>query len=65
MHLTFESDVVPIDRIPDTLRRELPTQPLYVCVGLGVGYLPALFVGWNYNFPTRSEQIFWQVACVR
>ena len=64
MHITFGSDVVPINRIPDSLQRELPIQPLYVCIGLGIGYFSVLFVGWNYNFPTRSEQILWRVACV-
>lgn len=47
MHITFGSDVVPIDRIPETLQRELPIQPLYVCIGLGIGYIAVLFVGWN------------------
>ena len=64
MHLTFGSDAVPIDRIPDSLQRELPIQPLYVCIALGIGYISVLFVGWNYSFPTRSEQILWRVACV-
>ena len=64
MHITFGSDVVPIDRIPDSLQRELPIQPIYMCIGLAAGYFSVLFVGWNYNFPTRSEQILWRVACV-
>ena len=64
MHITFGSDVVPIDRIPDSLQREVPMKPLYVCIGLGIGYFSVLFVGWNYSFPTRSEQILWRVACV-
>ena len=64
MHITFGSDVVPIDRIADSLQRELPIRPLYVCFGLGMGYFSVLFVGWKYNFPTRSEQILWRVACV-
>ena len=64
MHITFGSDVIPIDRIPDSLQRELPIQSLYVCIGLGIGYFSVFFVGWNYSFPTRSEQILWRVACV-
>lgn len=39
-------------------------QPLYVCLALTVGYFSVLFVGWNYSFPTRTEQTLWRAACV-
>ena len=64
MHLSFGSDVKPIDRIPDSLQKELPMQPLYVCLVLTVCYFSVLFVGWNYSFPTRTEQTLWRAACV-
>ena len=64
IHITFGSDVVPIDRIPDSLHRELSIQQIYVCIALAIVYFSVLFVGWNYTFPTRSEQILWRAACV-
>lgn len=64
MHLTFGSDVTPIDRIADTLQRELTMKPLWVCMGLTVGYFSVLFAGWNSSFPSRTEQMLWRAACV-
>ena len=64
MHLSFGSDVKPIDRIADSLQRELPMKQIHICMILAFGYFSVLFVGWNYNFPTRTEQILWRAACV-
>ena len=64
MRITFGSDVVPIDRIPDTLQRELSSKPMYTGMGVTAGYFSILFIGWNYSFPTRTEQILWRAACV-
>lgn len=64
MHLTFGSDVTPIDRIADSLQKELPNKPLNVCMALTVGYFSVLFAGWHSSFPTRTEQILWRTACV-
>ena len=64
MHLTFGSDVKPIDRIADSLQKELPMTQIYVCMVLSIGFFSVLFVGWNYSFPTRTEQILWRAACV-
>lgn len=64
MHLTFGSDVKPIDRIADSLQKELPMTQLYICMALSSGLFSVLFVGWNYSFPTRTEQILWRAACV-
>lgn len=64
MHITFGSDVRPIDRIAETLQRELPMQQIYICIALAVGYFSVLFVGWHYSFPTRMEQTLWRAACV-
>ncbi|KAL8822227.1 MAG: hypothetical protein Q9191_007036 [Dirinaria sp. TL-2023a] len=64
MHITFGSDEKPIDRIADSLQKELPGKCLLLCMGLTVGYFSVLFVGWNYSFPTRIEQLLWRGACV-
>ena len=64
MHLTFGSDVVPIDRIADSLQKEVPKKPIYICLGVTYGYFSVLFVGWNHSFPTRTEQMLWRAACV-
>ena len=64
MGLTFGSDTKPIDRFPDTLQKELPRKSTYVCLGLTIGYFSVLFLGWNYSFPTRTEQLLWRAACV-
>lgn len=64
MHLTFGSDAKPIDRIADSLQKELPKKPLYTCMTLTIGYFVVLFAGWNYSFPTRTEQLLWRAACV-
>ena len=62
MHLSFGSDTKPIDRIADSLQKELPIRPLFLYMTLAAGYLSVLFVGWNYSFPTRTEQILWRAA---
>ena len=64
MHITFGSDEKPIDRIADSLQKELPGKCMLLYLGLTVGYFSVLFVGWNYSFPTRTEQILWRGACV-
>lgn len=64
MHITFGTDVTPIDRIPDSLQKELFNKQTYMCMGLTVGYFSILFLGWNYSFPTRTEQVLWRAACV-
>lgn len=61
-HLTFGSHVTPIDRIADILQKTM--KPLYVCMGLTAGYLSVLYAGWNYSFPSRTEQILWCASCV-
>lgn len=64
MHLTFGSDVTPIDRIADSLQKEISKKDLYICMTLTLGYFSVFFVGWNYSFPTRTEQLLWRAACV-
>jgi len=66
MHLTYGSDVTPIDRIADSLQKELPmkSEVLYIRMAFTSGCFAVLFMGWNYNFPTRTEQILWRAACV-
>ncbi|KAM0801263.1 hypothetical protein BDR22DRAFT_804948 [Usnea florida] len=64
MHLTFGSDVTPIDRIADTLQKELTMKPMWICMGLTVGYFSVLFAGWKSSFPSRTEQMLWRAACV-
>lgn len=64
MRLTFGSDVTPIDRVADTLQKELSKRSMYTCIAVTVGYFSVLFVGWNYSFPTRTEQILWRAACL-
>jgi len=64
MRLTFGSDVKPIDRIADSLQKEISKKSLYICMTLTSGYFSVLFVGWNYSFPTRTEQLLWRGACV-
>ncbi len=66
MHLTYGSDVTPIDRIADSLQKELPmkSEVLYIGMAFTSGCFAVLFMGWNYNSPTRTEQILWRAACV-
>ena len=64
MGLHFGSHAKPIDRIADTLQKELPRKSLYTCLGATVGYFSVLFLGWNSSFPTRTEQLLWRAACV-
>jgi len=64
MHITFGTDVTPIDRIPDSLQKELFNKQMYMCMGLTIGYFSILFLGWDYSFPTRTEQVLWRAACV-
>ena len=64
MHLTFGSNARPIDRIADSLQRELPNGAVCMCMGLTAAYFSIFFVGWNYDFPTPIERILWRAACV-
>ena len=64
MGFTFGSESKPIDRIPDTLQKEMPRQPLFTCLILTACYFSVLFLGWNSSFPTRTEQLLWRAACV-
>ena len=64
MHITFGTDEKPIDRIADSLQKELPGRCLWLCLGLTTGYFAVLFVGWNYTFPSNTEQLLWRGACL-
>ena len=64
MHITFGTDKIPIDRIADSLQKELPCGCLLLCLGLTVGYFAVLFAGWNYTFPSNTEQLLWRGACL-
>lgn len=64
MRMSFGSAVKPIDRIADSTPKELSNKHMYTTVGLAFGYFSVLFVGWDYSFPTKTEQLLWRLACV-
>ena len=67
IHVTFGSKPgpgTPCDRIGDSLHRQLPDRAVHICTVLTIGYFSVLFLGWNYSFPTRTEQLLWRGACL-
>ena len=64
MRLTFGSSTRPIDRFEDTLQKEIPKGWIFVCMALTAACFSVFLVGWDYSFPTRTEQILWRVASV-
>lgn len=69
LHLRFGSEArpsegEPIDRIADTLQKELTRKHLYVLLIVSTGCISVLFVGWNYEFPTSIERWLWRAACL-
>ena len=64
MRLTFGSNTRPIDRIADSVQKELGPQPMLFTTGSAACFISVLFLAWNSNFPTHVEQILWRVACL-
>lgn len=64
MKISFGSVVKPSDRIQDSTPKKLSNKYMYTTVGLAFGYFSVLFVGWDYSFPTVTEQLLWRLACV-
>ena len=64
MHITFGTDYAPRDRFPDSEQQDPPPYAIFIVLGVTYGFFSVLFVGWNYSFPTRIEQLLWRSACV-
>ena len=64
MHLTFGSNKRPIDRIADSLQKELGNQPMLITTGSAACFFSVFFLAWNSSFPTHVEQILWRAACL-
>ena len=64
MRLTFGSNTRPIDRIADSVQKELGRQPMLITYVSGACYISVFFLAWNSSFPTHVERILWRVACL-
>ncbi|CAF9923074.1 MAG: hypothetical protein HETSPECPRED_005233 [Heterodermia speciosa] len=64
MHLTFGTNKRPIDRIADSLQKELGNQAWLIMTGSAACFFSVLFLAWNSSFPTHVEQNLWRAACL-
>ena len=64
MHFTFGSNNRPVDRISDTLQKELSRPVMFLILSYTIGFFSVLFVAWNSSFPTHVEQTLWRASCL-
>ena len=64
MHFTFGSSKKPVDRISDTLQKELSHPAMFLLLSYTMAFLSVLFVAWNSSFPTHVEQTLWRASCL-
>ena len=64
MHFAFGSNERPVDRISDTLQKELSQTAMVLVLSYTAGFLSVLFVAWNSSFPTHVEQTLWRASCL-
>ena len=64
LHFTFGSNKRPVDRISDTLQKELSRPAMLLILSYTIGFSSVLFVAWNSSFPTHIEQTLWRASCL-
>ena len=64
MRINFGPQIRPVNRFENTISLELPRGMPWIFLGLTALYAATFFCGWNYTFPTRTEQALWRAASV-
>lgn len=62
--IVFAPPGKPVDRFENTIARELPGATIWVFLGVTAAYSAVFICGWNYSFPTPTEQFLWRAASI-
>ena len=64
LHINFAPRHRPAARFENTTCLEIPADMQWISLGLTAIYAAVFLGGWNYSFPTRTEQNLWRAASV-
>ncbi|KAG9233536.1 hypothetical protein BJ875DRAFT_511829 [Amylocarpus encephaloides] len=64
MGIVFGPQVRPVCRFENTNFLVLPGYTEFIFVFMSMLYSALFICGWNYDFPTRTEQVLWRTASV-
>ena len=62
--LNFGRTLKPTDRFANTECVDLEGWSYFFLIIVSTMYTATLFLGWNFDFPTRTEQTLWRIASI-
>lgn len=63
LHISIGSQNRPVDHFSNVLTPEVPFWVFRCGAVAMLGWAGIFMIGWNFKFPTKTEQLLWRVSC--